>query len=61
MCSIAIDFGKHGEKYVPDYVVEEYWKMLEFNYPDFMEKNDKPQRESIGILGLLYRDIKREE
>ena len=35
--------------------------MFDGVYPDFMEKLDKPMRQSDGILGQLYRDIKKEE
>lgn len=61
LCSIAINFGKHGEIYVPNDVKDEKWRFCEGQYPDFMEKIDKPCRRSEGILGKLYRDIRSAE
>ena len=59
LCSIAVDFGKHGEKYVDSELLEEYRELLdEEGYPEFMEKGDKEVRESYNVLGLLYCQIK---
>ena len=59
MCAYAIDFGKHGKKYVPSENLKWYNKVISTKgYPDFMEKTDKKSRESKGVLGQLYRNIK---
>ena len=58
MCAIAIDFGKHGRKYVPSANLKWFNKVISVKgYPDFMEKTDKKSRESTGVLGQLYRHI----
>lgn len=57
MCSVAVDFAKHGEcvskrnyKFMQDLIDQ---------YPDFLEKDpfQKPSFPSDGVLGQLYRDI----
>ena len=30
-------------------------------YPEFMEKDDRPMRESDGVLGQLYKQVKDKE
>ena len=52
MCNVAIDFGKHGEKYVDRKALKWYKKVLNVKgYPELMEKLDRKQRESDGVLG----------
>ncbi|XP_027361274.1 probable RNA-dependent RNA polymerase 1 [Abrus precatorius] len=50
--SVAVDFAKSGvPAEIPQHLrVEEY--------PDFMEKSDKPSYQSNSIIGKLYRDVK---
>ncbi|XP_042480250.1 probable RNA-dependent RNA polymerase 1 [Macadamia integrifolia] len=50
--SIAVDFPKTG---VPA-EIPAHLRIKE--YPDFMEKLDKPTYESPGVIGKLFRDIK---
>lgn len=63
MCSVAVDFAKHGECVSK----QNYSKMQEIieEFPDFLEKGDlnssKRTYESNGILGHLYRDVKCDE
>lgn len=57
MCSVAVDFAKHGEC-----VSKQNFKWMQAlieEYPDFIEKDSllKPSFESPGVLGQLYRDI----
>ena len=56
MCNIAIDFGKHGKRYVPDQRIANFkQEMNRTGYPDFMEKLERRSRMSNGVLGHLYR------
>ncbi|XP_031492049.1 probable RNA-dependent RNA polymerase 1 [Nymphaea colorata] len=50
--SVAVDFPKTG---VPA-VIPSHLRVQE--YPDFMEKPDKPTYESRGIIGKLFRAVK---
>lgn len=54
MCSVAVDFAKHGECVAKDNFIE-MQKEVEMN-PDFMERNSNSYQSS-GVLGHLYRDI----
>ncbi|GJN27248.1 hypothetical protein PR202_gb15253 [Eleusine coracana subsp. coracana] len=51
--SVAVDFPKTG---VPALIPHELHVK---EYPDFMEKLDKPTYISKGVLGKLYREIKK--
>jgi len=51
--SIAVDFPKTG---VPALIPPELHVK---EYPDFMEKLDKVTYESTGVIGKLYREIKK--
>jgi RNA-dependent RNA polymerase len=56
MCSVAVDFAKHGEC-----VSKANYRHLQEiikRFPDFLEKDNRPSFESLGVLGELYRDIK---
>ena len=55
MCNIAIDFAKHGSKYVDGASLKQYKDQINFE-PDFMEK--ERSAESPNVLGQLYRNIK---
>lgn len=62
MCNIAIDFGKHGKRYVPDQRISQYrQEMNRAGYPDFMEKFHMRSVLSNGVLGHLYRQVKDRE
>ncbi|KAL5553269.1 hypothetical protein UlMin_040670 [Ulmus minor] len=50
--SIAVDFPKTG---VPA-VIPPHLKLTEF--PDFMEKTDKPTYESQNVIGKLFREVR---
>ena len=54
-----MDFAKHGECVQR----EDFLKMMRMlkQWPDFFEKTHKPMRESVGILGKLYRDLSNEK
>lgn len=55
LCSVAVDFAKHGEC-----VSKDCYKHLEElieEWPDFFEKENKEIRASDGILGQLYRSL----
>lgn len=58
MCSVAVDFAKHGEC-----VSEENYaamrKLCTQANPDFLERDSMKKRtfESEGVLGQLYRDV----
>lgn len=58
LCRIAIDFGKHGKRYVKSKELYKYKVKLEEGFPDFMEKRDQESYRSDGVLGELYRDVK---
>lgn len=59
MCSVAVDFAKHGECVSK----QNYKRMQDIikELPDFLEKEHRPSFESDGVLGHLYRDVKSEE
>ena len=57
MCSVAVDFAKHGEC-VSKKNFEDLQKLVRDHKPDFMEKDDMKAVQSDGVLGILYRDIK---
>ena len=62
MCNISVDFGKHGKKYVSREELKWVKKVLNVKgYPEFMEKVDQKSRESTGILGQLYRQVRDKE
>ena len=62
MCNIAIDFGKHGKRYVPDQRISQFKQSMNGRgYPDFMEKLYMRSVESNGVLGHLYRQVKGRE
>ena len=62
MCNIAIDFGKHGKTFVPRENLKWVKKVVNIKgYPEFMEKEDRPTRESDGVLGQLYKQVKDKE
>ncbi|KAJ1425330.1 RNA-dependent RNA polymerase, eukaryotic-type [Sesbania bispinosa] len=51
--SVAVDFAKSGvPAEVPQHLRVE-------QYPDFMEKPDKPSYQSNSIIGKLYHDVKK--
>ncbi|XP_062171708.1 RNA-dependent RNA polymerase 1-like [Alnus glutinosa] len=50
--SIAVDFPKTG---IPAEVPQ---KLHAKEYPDFMEKPDKPTYESYNVIGKLFREVK---
>nr|AHL27584.1 RNA-dependent RNA polymerase 1 [Salvia miltiorrhiza] len=50
--SVAVDFPKTG---VPAQIPP---KLRVKEYPDFMEKLDKPTFESTGVIGKLFREVK---
>ncbi|KAM7270395.1 hypothetical protein ACFE04_029609 [Oxalis oulophora] len=50
--SIAVDFPKTG---VPAEIPADLYVK---NYPDFMEKPDKPTYESYRVIGKLFREVK---
>ncbi|XP_028767170.1 LOW QUALITY PROTEIN: RNA-dependent RNA polymerase 1-like [Neltuma alba] len=50
--SIAVDFPKTG---VPAVIPRELYVK---EYPDFMEKPDKPTYESVNVIGKLFREVK---
>ena len=55
MCSVAVDFAKHGEC-----VSKANYKAFQtasIGHPDFMEKDPTRTYRSEGVLGHLYRDI----
>lgn len=58
MCSVAVDFAKHGEC-VSKKNYAEFKKEIE-RLPDFMEKETMRTYESDGVLGHLYRDISKD-
>ena len=42
MCNTAIDFGKHGKRYVPSELLKWVKKVVNIKgYPEFMEKKDR--------------------
>ena len=51
--SIAVDFSKTG---VPAVIPRELYVK---EYPDFMEKPDKPTYESRNVIGKLFREVKK--
>ena len=53
LASVAVDFAKHGEC-VSKKEYEHLEKII-VKWPDFFEKQNKPFKESQGILGILYR------
>jgi len=58
MCSVAVDFAKHGEC-----VSKANYKAYQDPgrcHPDFMEKDPARTYQSEGVLGHLYRDIKND-
>jgi hypothetical protein len=63
MCSVAVDFAKHGECVA----AKNYTKMKQeiAAYPDFLERATSRSSPSTfasqGVLGHLYRDIKTEK
>ena len=59
MCSVAVDFAKHGECVAPENF-KELKKEID-KFPDFVEKDPKKTVPSDGVLGHLYRDIKNDE
>lgn len=50
--SIAVDYPKTG---IPAQIPQSLWVS---EYPDFMEKPDKPSYESTQVIGKLYRQVK---
>lgn len=58
MCSVAVDFAKHGEC-VSSKNYAAMKKEIDAN-PDFLERATGRSFESQGVLGHLYRDIKTE-
>nr|APO15851.1 RNA-dependent RNA polymerase 1 [Sesuvium portulacastrum] len=50
--SIAVDFPKTG---VPAVIPRNLYVK---EYPDFMEKPDKPTYESVNVIGKLFREVK---
>ena len=59
MCSVAVDFAKHGEC-VAKQNFEDIKRDLDDDFPDFMERDPSKSYVSNGILGILYRDIQNE-
>lgn len=56
MCSVAVDFAKHGECVSKKNFLE-MQEEVKNEVPDFMEKSTTRSYESQGVLGFLYRDI----
>ena len=59
MCSVAVDFAKHGEC-----VSKENYAAIQAQidaYPDFMERTAKNTFQSGNVLGQLFRDLSCEE
>jgi hypothetical protein len=56
MCSVAVDFAKHGEC-VSTKNYEDMKKEIQGKKPDFMDG----AVESEGVLGQLYRDVSSED
>lgn len=59
LCSVAVDFAKHGEcvsKENFDYLQ----KKVEM-FPDFMEREQSKTYQSTGVLGRLYRELSGDE
>lgn len=50
--SVAVDFPKTG---VPAIIPKHLYVK---EYPDFMEKHDKPTYESVNVIGKLFRTVK---
>ena len=59
MCSVAVDFAKHGECVAPKNF--EHLQKKVKAHPDFLEKDPQKTRVSDGVLGHLYRDIKNDD
>ena len=58
MCSVAVDFAKHGESVSRENYAD-MKEIIEHSNPDFLERANlkKPTFESEGVLGQLYRDV----
>mmetsp|Transcript_29111 Transcript_29111/g.43877 ORF Transcript_29111/g.43877 Transcript_29111/m.43877 type:complete len:94 (-) Transcript_29111:992-1273(-) len=56
MCSVAVDFAKHGEC-VSRKNFADLTKLIT-RFPDFLEKKGQIRFESQKVLGQLYRGIK---
>lgn len=59
MCSVAVDFAKHGEC-VSKKNFSKIQKKFNSKYPDFLERDQLfgvKTYISNGVLGLLYRDL----
>eukprot|EP00026_Physarum_polycephalum_P000326 Phypoly_transcript_00326.p1 GENE.Phypoly_transcript_00326~~Phypoly_transcript_00326.p1 ORF type:complete len:1110 (+),score=131.29 Phypoly_transcript_00326:1837-5166(+) len=53
--SVAVDFPKSG---VPAQMLPQ---LRPSEYPDFMEKREKPKYESVKVIGILYRQVVQPE
>lgn len=58
MCSVAVDFAKHGECVSKKNFM--FLNKIAEENPDFLERGFK-EKKSQGVLGHLYRDAKSDD